>query len=139
MCISEFELSVSQSRNAIYFSTIAMPKKSHFNIFAIQNFAQNTKKMSEFHLYCWDHVCKVNEWCLVDCFHHELRVSTQIMVRNYCITKCKKFSSCGGFLMVLGAIFSRSKIFTLIRTLYLCVYVCMSLCMYMYACTCMYM
>ena len=28
----------------------------------------------EFNLYYWDHVCKVNEWCLVDCFHHKLRV-----------------------------------------------------------------
>ena len=33
--------------------------KSHFTIFAIQNFVQNTKKRG-FHLYCWDHVCKVN-------------------------------------------------------------------------------
>ena len=39
-----FELSVSQLQNAIYFSIIVMPKKSHFTIFAIQNFVQNTKK-----------------------------------------------------------------------------------------------
>ena len=39
-----FEISVSQSRNAIYFSIIAMPKESHFTIFAIQNFVQNTKQ-----------------------------------------------------------------------------------------------
>ena len=37
-----FELSVSQSRNVVYFSVIAMPKKSHFTIFAIQNFVKNT-------------------------------------------------------------------------------------------------
>ena len=39
-----FELSVLQSRNAIYFSIITMPKKSHFTIFAIQNFVSSTKK-----------------------------------------------------------------------------------------------
>ena len=39
-----FELSVSQLQNVIYFSIIVMPKKSHFTIFAIQNFVQNTKK-----------------------------------------------------------------------------------------------
>ena len=41
---SGFELSVSRSRDAIYFSIIAMPKKSHLTVFAIQNFVQNTKK-----------------------------------------------------------------------------------------------
>ena len=61
-----------------------MPKKSNFTIFAMQNFVQNTKKIRKFHLFCWDHVCKVNEWYLVDCFHREFRVSTQIMVRAAC-------------------------------------------------------
>ena len=37
----------------------------------------------QFHLYCWDHVCKVNEWWLVDCFHREFRVSIKIMVCNF--------------------------------------------------------
>ena len=63
---------------------------------------QNTYK---FHLYCWDHVCKVNEWCLVDYFHCKSRISTQIMVPNYCITKCKEFSTCSKLLMTLPAIF----------------------------------
>ena len=40
------------------------------------------KNTREFHLHCWDDVCKVNEWCLVDCFHCEVRVSTQIMVHD---------------------------------------------------------
>ena len=35
---AEFELSVSRSRNVIYFFIIAMPKKSHFTILMIQNF-----------------------------------------------------------------------------------------------------
>ena len=86
---------VETSRDAIYFSIIAMPKKSHFTIFAVQNFVQNTKNTREFHLHCWD-VCKVNKWCLAGCFHREFRVSTQITVRDYCIAKCKKFSTCGG-------------------------------------------
>ena len=97
-----FELSISRLQNATYFSIIAMSKKSHFTIFAIQNFVQNTKKTREFHLHCWDgHVCKVNEWYLVDCLHHEFRVSTQIMVRDYCIIKYKKFSVCRRLLMAL--------------------------------------
>ena len=47
------------------------------------------EKTREFHLYCWDHVCKVNEWCLVDVFLRKFRVSTEIVVRDYCIVKCK--------------------------------------------------
>ena len=27
-------------------------------------------------LNIWDYVCKVNEWCLVGCFHREFRIST---------------------------------------------------------------
>ena len=72
-----------------------MPKKSHFTIFVIENLIQNTKKKhtNEFHLYCWNHVFKVNEWCLVDCFLHKFKVSNQIMVHSCCIAKCKKFSA----------------------------------------------
>ena len=84
-------INVLGSWNAIYFSIIAVPKKSLFTIFAIKNCAKH-EKTREFHLYCWDHVCEVNEWCLVDCFHCEFRVSTQMMVRDYCIAKCKNFS-----------------------------------------------
>ena len=65
-----------------------MPKKFHVNICAIQN-CKKRKNTREFHLYCWDHVCKVNEWCLVDFFLRKFRVSTQIVVRDYCIVKCK--------------------------------------------------
>ena len=83
--------------------------KSHFTIFLIQNFVQNTKNTCEYHLYCWNHVCKVNEWCLVDCFHCKLRVSTQTMVCNYCTAKFKKFSACGRLLMASWAIFCKSK------------------------------
>ena len=46
------KLSLSRSRNMINFSIIAMPKKSHFTIFAIQNFMQNMRNTSQFHLYC---------------------------------------------------------------------------------------
>ena len=76
-----------------------MPKKPHFTIFAIQN----TKKRKFYLCYC-DHVCKVNGWCLVDCVHREFKVFIQIMVCDYCIAKCKKFSACCGLLKVLRAI-----------------------------------
>ena len=56
------ELSISRLQNKIHFFIIAMPNKSHLAIFEIQN----TKNTREFHLYCWDHVCKVNEWCLAE-------------------------------------------------------------------------
>ena len=61
-----------------------MPNKFHFTIFVIQN-------THEFQLCCWDHVCKVNEWCLVDCFHREFKVSTHIMVCHFWIMKYKTF------------------------------------------------
>ena len=48
------------------------------------------EKTREFHSYYWDHICKVNESYLVNCFHREFRASTQIMVRNYCIAKCSR-------------------------------------------------
>ena len=51
MTMSRFELSVSQPRNAIYFSIITIPKKSHLIMFAIQNFVQNAQKTSFFSVY----------------------------------------------------------------------------------------
>ena len=52
--------------------------------------------------------CLLGKWRLVDCFHCEFRVSAQIMVLDYCIAKCKKFS---------GHFFLWFKIFVLITTL----------------------
>ena len=52
-----------------------LPKKTQYNmaIFRqtpsfclIPHFLARIFKF--FHLYCWDHVSKVNEWCLIDCF-----------------------------------------------------------------------
>ena len=71
-----------------------MPKKSDFTISAIQNFVQNRKKYT-----------RIPFMLLVDCFHREFKVSTQIMVHDYCIAKCKKSSTCGGLLMALWTIF----------------------------------
>ena len=82
-----------------------MPKKSHFTVFALRTLCTRHEKTRESHLYYWDHACKVNEWCFVDSFHHEFSVSTQIMVRDYCLAKCKRFSTCDGLLMALQAIF----------------------------------
>ena len=39
-----FELRVSPSQNAIYFSITVIPKKFYFTILAMQDFVQNTKK-----------------------------------------------------------------------------------------------
>ena len=58
-------------------------KKISFCIFVMQNFLQNTEeKTIEFHLYCWDYFCKVNEWCLADCFYHEFKVN------EWCLVDC---------------------------------------------------
>ena len=62
------------------------------------------KNTLEYHLYCWCLVCKVNWWCLIDCFHRQFRISTQIMV----------FDHCKGLLMTFWANFLWFKIFTLI-------------------------
>ena len=65
-------MSVSQSRNAIYFAIIAMPKKSHFTILRYKTL-NKTRNRREFHLYCCDHVCKVNEWFLVNSSYREMQ------------------------------------------------------------------
>ena len=66
-------------------------KKISFYYFGETKLCAKHEKTREFHLYRWDHDCKVNEWCLVDCFHREFKVPTQIMVRDYCIAKYKMF------------------------------------------------
>ena len=86
------------------FSIIAMSKKSQFTIFVTQNCTKH-EKAREFDLYRWDRVCKVNEWCLVDYFHLKFSVSTQIMVRNYCIAKCRVFRMWRAFNGPLGHFF----------------------------------
>ena len=85
--VTGFGLSISQSRNAIYFSHYRDSKQVSFLYFRDTKLYAKYKKTCEFRLYCWDHVCWVNDWCLIDCFHREFRVSTQIMVRDYCIVK----------------------------------------------------
>ena len=77
-------------------------KETSFYYFRDTKICAKHEKTHEFHLYCWDHFCKVNY--LIHCFHREFRVSTEIMVRDYCMAKCKKN-------------ISRFKIFTLIRIL----------------------
>ena len=56
---------------------VAMPQIPNFTIFAVIFCAKHTKNTPEFQLHCWSHVCKVNEWCLVNCFHHKFRDATQ--------------------------------------------------------------
>ena len=95
-----FDLRVSQLENVIYFSIIVIPEKSHCTIFVIHTSCKTWKSTCEFHLYCWDHVFKVNEWCFVDCFHHKFRIFYQMMVHNYFLAKCKQFSAYHRLLMV---------------------------------------
>ena len=51
-------------------------KEISFYYFHDQSFVQSLNMFVIVHLYCWDHVCKVNERCLVGCFHREFRIST---------------------------------------------------------------
>ena len=103
---SRFELRALWSQNAIIFFIITMPKKSHFTWYKTLN-KTGTRK---FHLYCWDHVCKVHEWCLFDSSHIQFRISTQKTVHNYCIAKCKTFSTCSRLLMAFRAVFLQFNI-----------------------------
>ena len=72
------------------------PKKISFCYFHDQNWVQNKKKQMLIPFTLLDHVC-----CLL-----LLRtwVSTQIMVCDCCIAKCKNVSACGRLLMALWAI-----------------------------------
>ena len=53
---SGFQLSKSQS----IFPLLQCLKKSHFNILQYKTLCKTQKNIDEFHLYCWDHVFKVN-------------------------------------------------------------------------------
>ena len=75
------------------------------------HFHYTKHETSEFHLYCWDHVFKVNENCLVEFFHQKFRVSTQIMILNDCIKKCEKFSVCIELLMAVRAICDSKELY----------------------------
>ena len=86
-----FELSVSRSRNAIYFCIIAIPKKSHFLIFAIQNCAKHKKNL--WIPFILLESCLLGKWMVFSgLLSSQIRVSTQIMLCNYCTAKCKVFS-----------------------------------------------
>ena len=43
-----------------------MPKKSHFTIFVIQNFVQNTKKHTRFLIILLASCLQITKWCFVD-------------------------------------------------------------------------
>ena len=88
---------------------------SLYYIVVMQNVLQNMNLFVTAHLYWWDDVFKVNEWCLIDCFHCKCRVSTQVMVLHFPL---KKFSSCSRLLKALSTIFFlQFKTVTLIWTL----------------------
>ena len=62
----------------------------------------------EFHLYYWDQVFKVNEWCLMNCFHHESRVSNQI-VTLLLPREMQTFSACGSLSFTIQNIYVNSN------------------------------
>ena len=49
----------------------------YYNCYLHKTLLKTQTNLHEFHLYCCNHVCKVNEWCLVYCFHSQFSVSTQ--------------------------------------------------------------
>ena len=51
----------------------------YYTCYLLKTLLRTQTNLHEFHLYCCDHVCKVNEWSLVYCFHSQFSVSTQIM------------------------------------------------------------
>ena len=55
------------------------------------------KIIHEFHLCCWNHVCNVNEWYLLDCFHCKFRVSTQIMQNIFHLQQAFNGPSCHSY------------------------------------------
>ena len=82
-----------------------MPKKSHFTIFVIQNFVQNTKKHTRIPIILLASCLQINKWCFIDISTMNLGFYSIIQVRNYCITKCKISSARDRLLMALLAIF----------------------------------
>ena len=79
-------------------------KEISFYYFCNKNVVQIMKK------YTWIPFILLGSClCLVECVHLEFRVSTQIMVCNYCIVKCKKFSTCGRLLMPFRPFFCDSN------------------------------
>ena len=69
-------------------------------------------------LYIIPRSCLLGKWMIFSwLLPSRIRVSTQIMVHNYCTAKNRKFSTSGRLLMALQAIFLWLKIFALITTL----------------------
>ena len=77
---------VETSRNAIKFSILILLFSPY------KTWCKTRKNTREFHLYCWDMFVR----CLVDCFHREFRVSTQIMVRVTASQNAKSFPPAEG-------------------------------------------
>ena len=87
--------------------------------FVIQNFVQNTqntkKHINSIYIVGIMFVKYINGFYMtVSITNLGFLVSTQIIVQNHCITKCKQSTACGRLLLALQAIFLEFKIFTLI-------------------------
>ena len=98
-------------------------KEISFYYLHYTKFVQNMKKqVNSTYIVGIIFVRYINEWCLVDCFHHRFVASTQIIVCNWFSDVFRGYRKatlgCNGY-MTLGAIFLQFKIFTIIWTLLL--------------------
>ena len=83
-------------------------KEITFYYFRDQKFVKNKKKKKTKHvnfIYVVEIMFVRQMNGVVDCFHRKFRVFIKIMVRDYCIAKCKKLSACKGVLMAHWAIY----------------------------------
>ena len=85
-------------------------KKITFYYFLDQKFVKNKKNKNKQKHVNFIYVVEImfvrQMNGVVDCFHRKFRVFIKIMVRDYCIAKCKKLSACKGVLMAHWAIYS---------------------------------
>ena len=102
---SVFELSATRSQKTIFWHYRDATEISFYYFHDTKLCAKHEKNKCEFHLHGWDHYYKVTEQCLVDWFHREFRGSTWIILRDYCIAKCKMFSAHGKLLKLASDAF----------------------------------
>ena len=81
------------------------------------------EKTSEFHLYCWNHICKVYKWMVFSwLFPSQICGFYSIIVCNWFSDVFRGYRKatlgCNGY-MTLGTIFLQFKVFTIIWTLLL--------------------
>ena len=74
-----------QSQNNIYLSITVMLRISFYYPHDTKLFTKMKKDLWIVFIFLRSCFCKVNDWCLVVCFHREFRVTTQIMHKVFCL------------------------------------------------------